>query len=230
LDRLRVGFYRDDRLRSWNFGRINTGMAHGVAGVAAALRAASETAPWVRQQLGPPLRRVCRWLMEESFNDSRGLLTWTPGGREGAPPPSGASSRQAWCYGAPGVAWALWESARVLDDPGLRSFAEDAMRTFCAAFAEERYIDDAPADDALAFCHGAAGTLAIADAFARSAKLTEAASLADRLEAYLLARLDEVQALAERNMTLLTGASGILAVLLTRHGGRRDWLSQFALR
>jgi hypothetical protein len=52
---------------------------------------------------------------------------------------------------------------------------------------------------------------------------------AERLEAYLLARADEIGQLAHENMTLRTGASGILAVLLVRCGGQRNWLPHIAL-
>jgi hypothetical protein len=230
LERLRVGVYRDDELRGWNFGRINTGLAHGVTAVAAALRAAAETADDVKQDLSPPLQRVCRWLVAGSYVDDRGLRTWHYAGLEGRTPPSGVSSRQAWCYGTPGVAWTLWEAARVLSDSTLQSFAEDAMRSFCTAFDEKLYIDDGPTDDALGICHGAAGMLAIANAFELHAGLIEAAALGDRLEGYLLDRIGEIQRLAHENMSLITGASGILAVLLTRHDGEREWLSQIALR
>ncbi|MDH3598752.1 MAG: hypothetical protein OEU26_03820 [Candidatus Tectomicrobia bacterium] len=230
LERLRVGAYRDDELRAWNYGRINSGLAHGVTGVAAALRSASEIAVEVREELSPPLQRVCRWLIADSYVDDRELWTWHPAGLEGGVGPRSAIRRQAWCYGTPSVAWTLWEAARVLGDVTLQAFAEDAMRSFCTAFDETFYIDKGPVSDALGVCHGAAGMLAIADAFALHPGLTEAASLRDRLEGYLLDRIDEIQWLAHRDMTLITGASGILAVLLTRHGAQREWLSQIALR
>jgi hypothetical protein len=231
MDRLRIHAYSGDEQRGWNCGRINTGLAHGVGGVVAALRSACETDESIYEELRTPLRRACRWFVRESYVDDRGLRTWHPAALEGAPRPSGASRRQAWCYGTPGLAWTLWEAGRVLDDVSLRAFAEEAMRSFCAAFDEQLYIDDGPADDALGICHGAAGTLAIADAFALHCGHLEAKTLAEQLEAYLLRRLDDIRQLANENMTLLSGASGILAVLLIRCGvSQRDWLSQIALR
>jgi hypothetical protein len=124
----------------------------------------------------------------------------------------------------------LWEAARVLRDPTLQDFAENAMRSFCATFDETFYIGDGPVRDALGICHGVAGTFAIADAFGLYAGLAEAVSLRDRLEGYLLDRINKIRWLAHEDMTLMNGASGILAVLLTRHGGQREWLSQIALR
>jgi hypothetical protein len=43
-------------------------------------------------------------------------------------------------------------------------------------------------------------------------------------------RIHEIDDLAQSDMTILTGASGVISVLLTAKGGDRDWLSQIALR
>ncbi len=230
LERLRVHSYLEDEHRSWNYGRINTGLAHGVGGVISALRAACETDSSVYEELQAPLRRACKWLVGESYIDDRGIQTWSTAGLEGAPRPSGASRRQAWCYGTPGLAWTLWEAGRVLDDITLRGFAEEAMRSFCVVFDEQIYIDDGPPNEALSICHGVAGTLAIADAFALHTGHAEARKLAEQLESYLLVRTDEIRQLAYENMTLLSGASGVLSMLLVRYGGERNWLYQLGLR
>ena len=68
--------------------------------------------------------------------------------------------RQAWCYGSPGIAWALWESGRVLGRKDLEAFALDSMASFCAAFDPDFHLDAEPVAR-LGFCHGAAGTLAV---------------------------------------------------------------------
>lgn len=229
LPRLRIGAYRDDPLRGWNQGRINLGLAHGVPGVVAALCAVHDRTggqPGLTTALGYTARR----LVEESFVDSRGVRTWGQVGLDGHPPPPHPSHRQAWCYGTPGVAWSLWEAGRVLADPSLRAFAADAMRSLCAAWDDELYIDDGPPSVALTICHGAAGTLAVADAFARHAGLAEAARLRAHLQRYLLDRTDHIGQLTHADRSLLTGASGVLAVLLTTMGGQRDWLGQIGLR
>jgi hypothetical protein len=178
------------------------------------------------------LRHASRWLSDQAYEDAGGLLTWPLSGSDGAPPPAAPSRRQAWCYGTPGVAWTLWEAGRVLADAKLRVLAAEAMASFCAVFDEERYLYDAEPGllDSLAFCHGAAGTLAVADAFARHVRLVPAIGLRDRLEDYLLHRLGKVPALAGRSMQLLNGATGVLAALLTVRGGDRGWLRQYGLR
>src|SRR6266851_2003808 len=72
--------------------------------------------------------------------------------------------------------------------------------------------DAAEPGGTLAVCHGAAGVLAIADAFARHAGLSEAAALGDRLEGYLLDHSDEM---ASWPLSLHHGSGGVLAVLIT---------------
>ena len=229
LERLRIGLYRDEKQRAWNFGRINTGLAHGVSAVAAALSLASVMTNDLKGEISPPLRRLCQWLVAESYVDERGLRTWHPAGRDGASPPRSVNPRQAWCYGSPGIIWTLWQASKVLGDSTLQAFAENAIRTFCASFNETIYLDGDPVEDSLGICHGAAGTLAIIDAFERHAALTDIVSVGQRLEKYLLDRINEIRRISQEDMTLLTGGSGTLAVLLTRYGAQREWLVQIAL-
>jgi hypothetical protein len=230
LGALRVGAYEQDDLRYWNYGRINTGLAHGVGGVVAALRIARECDPTARVAVDRPLRLACEWLANEAYVDARGVTTWAPAGREGRSSAPGFDRRQAWCYGTPGLAWTLWDAGRVLADDALCQMADCSMCSFCSNFDENLYIDDGPPEESLAICHGAAGTLAIANAFALHAGNRAARNLAQRLEAYLLSRASDVVGLARENTTLLTGASGVVLALLVNRGAPRDWLRHIALR
>jgi len=223
LERLRVGVYRGETLRGWNYGRINTGLAHGVAGVVAALRTIADVTA-AGDEITMPLRRAARWLVRQSFTDARGVLTWPSAARDGRAGPSQASRRQAWCYGTPGVAWSLWEAGRVLDDPELQSFALDAAGSFLEGYDDAFYLDG------LGICHGAAGLLLIADAFARHAGLPAAAELRAHLERYLLDHLDEAVASSAKDCSLLSGSSGALIASLTLSLGDRRWLPAIALR
>jgi hypothetical protein len=228
LGRLRAGTEIDPR-SAFNIGRINTGMGHGVTGVISALRHVVETLE-DGNQYRPALRRACGWLVEEAYLAEDDFITWPPVGRDGAKVSGVAQRRQAWCYGTPGVAWALWDAGRILDDDSLQLLGEEAMRSFCRVFDADYHIDTHDIGEALAICHGAAGTLAVADAFARLAGLREAVTLRVELDQYLLDRFDQIFAIAQTDMTMLSGAGGILSVMLTVHGGARNWLSQIALR
>ena len=228
LEAFRAGDKIDPR-SAFNVGRINTGLGHGLAGVASALHHAAKVLNGSTECLRS-LRRVCDWLSRESFVNSRGLITWPPVGADGASPIAGFDRRQAWCYGTPGVAWTLWDASRTLGDAVMEALARRAMKTFCRGFDEDLYIDPGPPSEALSICHGAAGTLAVADAFFRHAGLEDADVLCARLTRFLLDRPIEICSLGATNMTILSGAAGIMSVLLTSCGGDRAWLHQIALR
>ncbi len=130
----------------------------------------------------PPLRRACDWLAEQAFLADGDFITWPAVGRDGAKATGPADRRQAWCYGTPGVAWTLWDAGRVLSDDSLQLLGAEAMRSFCRVFDTDFSFPIDDIAEELAVCHGVAGTLAVADAFARYASLQEAALLRDELE------------------------------------------------
>jgi hypothetical protein len=228
LAALRLGAGQGGDLNPWNDGHINTGLAHGVAGVTIALKAAVERGLRPAGRLRAALARTSDWLVAQSYVDARGLRTWAPAGLDGREPPS-PTGRQAWCYGTPGIAWSLWESGRVLDRKDLKDFAQRAMASFCARFEPSFHLDSEPIAR-LGFCHGAAGTLAVVDCFAKHARSRPAAGLARKLDRLLGAHLDLIVRLAPKDSSLLEGAPGLLSVLLTRRGAPRDWLIPLGLR
>ncbi|MFI9388515.1 lanthionine synthetase LanC family protein [Kutzneria sp. NPDC052558] len=138
-----------------------------------------------------PQPELVDWLLEQSFVDQ---------------------CRQGWCYGMPGIAWALWTA-------GARAEAMRYLRILGQTFDPDRNLHGRDADR-LGICHGAAGVMLIADAFVH-AGVDAARGLRDLTHAYLADRLDLVSTLDE---TLLMGASGVLAALLTVEGADRRWL------
>ncbi|MEU0464880.1 lanthionine synthetase LanC family protein, partial [Amycolatopsis sp. NPDC006131] len=194
------GFRIGGAAPAWARGGVVTGLAHGVAGPLAVLGPG-----------GSP--DLASWLVDHQETDELGVVSWRsrPDG-----PRRAVVRRQAWCYGTPGIAWALWTAGGAFADAGLR-----AMDTLCAAYDEEVHLSDHP----LSLCHGAAGVLLIADAFARNSPV--GGPLRDRLLRFLHARLPEV--LVMTDLSLLTGATGVLGALLTVEGANRDWLRLLAL-
>lgn len=163
---------------------------------------------------------LASWLVAQSFTDATGLLTWPQAGdgvRVGGRP-------QAWCYGTPGVAWTLWETGRILHDAELRVFALRAAASFLAIYNETAQQPD------LTICHGIPGLVLLCDAFDRYTDLPGAATLRDHFVDQLTSRLDEVVDSAPRNATLLSGATGACAALLTLLTGNRTWLPAIGLR
>ncbi|MFI9624828.1 lanthionine synthetase LanC family protein [Streptomyces sp. NPDC052042] len=236
LYRLRVGQYSGHPGLGWLQGRVNTGMGHGVAGLVTALTAAvRHVGPW--PELLDALRCATRWLVRQSFDDARSVRSWDGAGLDG-PPPEGGRTRQAWCYGNPGVAWALWDAADALGDRSLADWAADAFTTLAERYDEDLHLVGAPLTERLGLCHGAAGVLVVADAFHRYARLPVAAVLRAGLAEYLGRRLPETLgpgALSSRaarsSHSLLVGVPGVLSALLTTvHEAPRDWLPCLGLR
>ncbi|MFJ2766391.1 lanthionine synthetase LanC family protein [Streptomyces sp. NPDC087300] len=222
LRRLRVGRYKDEEMRGWNHGRVNSGAAHGAAGVAVALcRAADATG--LTDDIAASLDRLASWYLKRYETGTRSVVVWPPAGDMTHLP----SRPLTWCYGTPGIAWALWETGRVLDDAPLREFALHSANSFLNGYDETADRPD------LSLCHGLSGLALVCDAFDRHAGLTRAAELRDRLVERLHERLDEVTDLASDDGTLLTGATGACAALLTLESGAscdRSWLAAFGLR
>jgi len=223
---LRLGQFRYEDLRGWNYGRVNTGVAHGVGGVALALCAATDA--WgMRGEAGATLLRIALWLRSEAYCTEQGLIIWHRGERRGNRLlPTVGGGQNAWCYGNPGLTWTLWEIGRVLADHELQRFAEDAFMSYLAC--GKKYGTSGL--HGLNMCHGAAGEMMICDAFYRYAHLTEAQHRRDELEQLLLAHLDHLARWSARDAALLSGTSGALAALLTVQGGDRRWLAAFGLR
>ncbi|GAA4929371.1 lanthionine synthetase LanC family protein [Streptomyces coeruleoprunus] len=229
LGRLRTDGYTAHPHLSWLQGRINTGMGHGVAGLVAALTAAlRRTGP--EPTTAAALGRAAGWLAGQSYVDERGLRTW-PGAATAGPPPPVAAPRQAWCYGTPGVAWALWDAADVLGDRAAAEAAADAFTTVAERYDEGFHLSGDRPGDLLGLCHGAAGVLALAEAFERYARLPAAGALRARLVRRLEDGLGRAGVREGWGPDLLTGAAGALAGLLTAgYGGSRAWLPCLGLR
>jgi hypothetical protein len=249
LARLRIG--DGDPADAWSLGRVNLGLGHGVPGVLAALIAAQRRAgPTVDPEVTASIGRIAAFLVRHGRRGDRGLVCWPfatdrPGSGPDAVEPDTAHPepdtergepstwmqwhRQAWCYGTPGIAWQLAEAGALLGDTALRDFGVVAMASLCDAW-NDGHLDTNGISGRLAICHGAAGVLAIADAFALHTGLEPAKRLAEHLHQLLLAELDRVAELAETNLSMPVGATGILAVLRSREPHRRSWLSTLGLR
>ncbi len=151
-------------------GAATTGMAHGIAGVAAFL-AAAESAGWAVSGQTAAIRQATCWLLR--WRDPR-TGRWPPyrTGDELDRPPAGPAApghRDAWCYGASGIGAALAQAGRALADPAL-------ARTGQAAVAE---LADRPVNAwdvaGPTLCHGYAGVLQAACRTSAHAITTQAA-------------------------------------------------------
>ncbi|CAM4395631.1 lanthionine synthetase C family protein [Nocardia ninae] len=207
--------------RSYPTGVLNCGLAHGIPGPLAVLALAEAAGVSVAGQR-EAIARVARWLVAHRCDDEWGP-NWPTGvalpDATGSTPPAHGPTHNAWCYGSPGVARALWLAGTTLQD---NEFTEIAVATMAAVFrrpAAERRIDASSG-----LCHGVAGLLQITLRFAHDTGDAVFTTAAAALTAQLLAMFDPerrfgYRALAEGgpatdDPSLLDGAAGVALALL----------------
>jgi lantibiotic biosynthesis protein len=205
-------------------GNLNCGLAHGIPGPLAAMslaQACGVTVPGLPEAVD----RAAGWLAGHRADDDWGV-NWpvaVPLAAEGSveavePGCAGKPSRSAWCYGAPGVARALWLAGLALDRAGWRDLAVEAMRAVYRRPAADRFIDSPT------FCHGVAGLLQVTLRFAHDTGLRVFADAAADLAGQLLGLYEPGSLLGYRDIErhggpvddpgLLNGAPGVMLTLL----------------
>ncbi len=194
-------------------GYCDLGLSHGTTCV---IRVLSELAARGLVVDDGPVDEAVAWLLGCELPDAApsGFRYFTEGASASAP------ARLAWCYGDPGVAIALADSARLRRRP---AWAAEARRI--AARAAGIALDRAGVQDA-AICHGAAG---LAHTLRRLALATGEPTCDDAARRWLGATLAMRRPDAEgagffafevrehrwvRDRTLLTGSAGIGLALL----------------
>ena len=214
--------YDEDQMRQYPQGNLNCGLAHGIPGPLAALSlawAAGQQADRVRAAI----EHLADWLVSNAGRDQDGprwpavIPTEAYGNREWLDSPR-AVTRDAWCYGSPGVARALYLAATALDRDDWRQFAIKAMAAVYIRPAAERGIDSP------IFCHGVAGLLQISLRFVYDTGLSMFGRAAADLTDQLLAAIDPARPMAVANIEpggnlvdqpgLFDGATGVCLTLL----------------
>jgi hypothetical protein len=200
-------------------GNLNCGLAHGIPGPLALLSLAALGGH--RTARGDAaIDRAASWLVAHHVTDRWGL-NWpdaVPVGGGADPAPPSFLGRTTWCYGAPGIARALWLAGQALGDDGYRAFAVAAM-----ADAVDKPVP-ARGLTAVTYCHGTAGFLHVVSTFARETGLPVFRSAARRLLDEVLAGYEPDSLLGYVSLEpdlrrvdqpgLLDGAPGVALALL----------------
>jgi Lanthionine synthetase C-like protein len=132
------------------YGNLNCGLAHGIPGPLAMMSLALRHGVTV-PGLSDAVDCAATWLAGHRADDRWGV-NWpvavpiTAEGTVEAVKPGCADepSRSAWCYGAPGVARALWLAGLALDRPDWRHLAVEAMQAVCRRPVAAHFIDSPP--------------------------------------------------------------------------------------
>jgi lantibiotic biosynthesis protein len=136
----------EESRKQYSSGRVDLGVAHGVAG-AVALLGGICGAGVEQATVRPLLEGAVSWLLAHSVPTAAGptFPVWV------APAFQPSPARCAWCYGDPGIAAALMLAARGAGDAG---WEQTAVALACRA--AERPASETGVVNAN-FCHGAAG-------------------------------------------------------------------------
>jgi hypothetical protein len=143
--------------RDYPRGDFNLGLAHGVAGPLALLCLALRRGREVPGQRDA-IARFASWLAGWVLRDEAGSywpcrVSWAE--QVAVQRPVSAFTRSAWCYGAPGVAHALYQAGVALDVPDWQQLALTALRDVLGR-DEVAWRLDGPT-----ICHGYAGLLQV---------------------------------------------------------------------
>jgi lantibiotic biosynthesis protein len=209
----------EEERRHYPHGNLNCGLAHGLPGPLAALALASLHGVDVPAGVDA-IASAAAWLTGHRIDDEWGpnwpdAVPLAADGSEQAPP---WPSRAGWCYGAPGVARALWLAGQALEEAPLRNLAVAAIEAVVARPAERRGLSSPT------FCHGAAGLLQVLVRFAADTGAADLATAAGRLCGELVDAFDPTSLLGYRNVEpgevvvdhpgLVDGAPGVALALL----------------
>jgi hypothetical protein len=203
-------------------GNLNCGLAHGIPGPLALMALA------LSHGIGVPgieeaVDQLVGWLLGHRADDGWGVnwpyaISLTHEGLPDRGAPTDGPSRAAWCYGAPGVARALWFAGIARDRSDWRNLAVEAMEAVYRRPIAARQIDSPT------FCHGVAGLLQVTLRFANDTALPVFTDAAADLTDQLLSAYEPDSLLGYRNWEpggtrvdqpgLLDGAPGVLLTLL----------------
>jgi len=204
------------------YGNLNCGLAHGIPGPLA-LMALALSGGTVVSGLEEAIDRLAEWLAGYRAADDWGVnwpyaVPLTPDGAPDRAAASRAPSRAAWCYGAPGVARALWLAGVARKRSEWRDLAVEAMEAVYRRPVAVRNIDSPT------LCHGVAGLLQITLRFAHDTGLPVFTEAATDLFEWLYGAYEPDSLLGYRNWEpggrridqpgLLDGAPGVLLTLL----------------
>jgi lantibiotic biosynthesis protein len=207
-------------LESYPDGYFNLGLAHGIPGPLAALSLAWKAGYRISGQR-EAIEQLSRWIVAHQVQDMWGI-NWPNGVSlaESRSPELWSQlqpTRAAWCYGAPGIASALWQAGDALEDEALHSIAVESIEAVLRRPLCTRDIGSPT------ICHGIAGLLAICLRFAhvsQSALIKEHVThltnqLLDTCSHQLPVGVqdEETKGVFVDDPGFLTGASGVAMVL-----------------
>lgn len=223
-------------------GCLDTGLAHGISGVLIALAKASLQNITVKGQ-EEAMKTIVTWL--QSLQMDLGPLKSIWPSRfgveqldQGFEKFGSRAYRDGWCYGAPGIAMALFIASHALRDAQLYEYAIKSMENVSQRILSEDVLK------CLSFCHGYAGVLTIIHQMYLATHNPLFLKTSKHITSLIQKRYNEhlpfgfksfipVNAATEEELdsaSFIGGSTGILhALLFSKSKTSRPWLQLFLL-
>lgn len=215
-------------------GSFNLGLAHGVPGVLAFYSLAALHGVVIDHQM-QQVRETADYLMIRRREQSGGYFWETIVSFEneyGNSKQQHLFARDAWCYGAPGVARSLFLAGRAMQSAHIQDFAVKSFESIFLRSVEDWNIPGPT------FCHGLSGLMTITYLMAHDSGSSLLRGQLPRLQQMVLDcyrpeypfgfqdhRHGESEGLeCVDSPGLLVGATGVLLSLLTLSQGCRNWM------
>lgn len=226
----REALFLEEEREQFPHGAFNLGLSHGIPGVLAFLSIAMLLGAEYEGQR-EAIERIVLWLKRKRNTLSHRFFwdTQLPFEQETSKESeSKIKSRDAWCYGTPGVARSLYLAGKALKDQSLSDYALEAFQSI---FYSSRKEWDLPGP---AMCHGIAGLLLLTHFMQKDSHSTELQERKRELKTILLSSFDQKTPFGFQDLEpmqggglwpvnradLLEGATGIALTLLSLNDDR----------
>ncbi len=224
--------FLEDESKQYPEGNFNAGLAHGIPGVLGFLSLALEKGICVPGQK-EAIETIAQWLQKKQQRTKLGIqwpgrVSWKEELSETVVP---NPSRDAWCYGAPGVARSLYLAGSALKNETLKNQALLGIRSV---------FDRDPKEWGLyspTICHGLSGLLLIGHLMAEDTQDVKLQQDVKQLETHIWGFYRPESAFGFQDFEkkkeggfaplnkagMLEGATGVLLTLLTVNGSPSSW-------
>ncbi len=233
-------YFSHDQLRQhYPNGNFDLGLSHGIPGVLSFLAIALKREVEVKGQR-EAIGRISKWVISKRKSiDKRYFWDSMLSLEEEIHPfvNPHQKSRDAWCYGTPGVARALYLAGDALENNAMKREAE---ATFHSVFTTPALERDLPGPT---LCHGVGGLLLLTQLMYRETGSHLLQKEVANLRGQVLAHFDSnapfgfKRAIPNKSggyawvdqSDLLEGAAGVLLSLLALYTGRYQWADPFLI-
>lgn len=211
---------------------VNLGLSHGIPGILLVLSKSYDSGICVKNQLD-----AIKYLSEYIFSccvKNNSEFFWQSQKIIGIDDDKAIPSRDAWCYGTPGVAYSLLIASRILNNDEMRNLAVDSMKQ---SLKKPRNVISPT------FCHGLSGLCNLARKFYEYTKDYYFYEMYMDLLGHILnlysdqypfgfknKELEKGQIVNKDEIGLLTGTSGVILTILSCYRPiKTQWDSIFLL-